>query len=229
MKNLAIKALSGPLKGEVFPLKKKMIIGRSQGDIITKDLSVSEPHGEIQKQAGNRVMLLDLDSKNGVFIDGKKKSKAVLSLNTVFEVGKSSFQLVALLSLQEAWIKILEGSLKKIKSQRRTLSPFALPLEIKAVSGPLKGERLFIAYGPRVFGSGEVDMPLLDSKAPESAFKISAGKHGEALFSTNSKGHVILQTAGKPKEPGPLKGRPLKDGDMVSVGATQLIVSFKKP
>ncbi len=65
--------------------KQEIFIGRSKDcDIVLNDISVSRKHARVYK-VNNKVFVEDLGSKNGIFVNGKKVSKAALnSTDTLF-------------------------------------------------------------------------------------------------------------------------------------------------
>jgi hypothetical protein len=71
-----------------FLTKDETTIGRLEGnDIIIPDPSVSRHHAEIKRE-NNNFFVLDLESTNGTWIDGKRISKAPLKDGARIELGK---------------------------------------------------------------------------------------------------------------------------------------------
>ncbi|MDA9264903.1 FHA domain-containing protein [Planctomycetota bacterium] len=71
-------------------LKDKMVIGRNQGcDIVLKDSSVSGRHAAVISKTG-RWFLADLDSSNGILVDGEKVKQAKLVSGTRIQIGSAS-------------------------------------------------------------------------------------------------------------------------------------------
>ena len=66
-------ARTAPLAGQEFPLAKSVItIGRTAGnDIIIRNPQLSRQHAEI-RQRGQEWELVDLDSTNGTYVNGKR-------------------------------------------------------------------------------------------------------------------------------------------------------------
>ena len=219
MKNYAIKVLNGHLTGRVFPLKKKLLLGRNSGDIVLKAPSISEPHGEIKRHSNDRIILQDLDSKNGIFVNGNRKAKVLLERDMVFTIGETDFQLIVIKSPEEVWLEILDEKRKQLKDKPKKLKNFARPLEIHCISGPQKGEKFSLTYGPRFFGSGSVDIPILDKKVPDKAFKL-VPYNEKILFQTE---YPELCFKSHSKE----KGNVLSNGETIVCGDTKLRVTFK--
>ena len=219
MKDYAVKALNGSLSGQVFFLKKKLLIGRNVGDIILKESGVSEPHGEIRRHSNDRIILQDLDSKNGIIVDGKRKVKTLLETGTVFSIGKTNFQLIALKSPEEIWLEFLDRQIQTVEDKPMGLKVFMRPIEVHCIEGPQKGVTFLLTYGPRFFGSASVDVPLLDSKVPDQAFQLIP-EDGKVLFRTEYPEMCFRE---QPQG----EGEALSEDEVIVCGETKLKVSFK--
>ena len=63
------------------------IIGRSRrADIVLSDPNVSRQHAEVRRE-GDSYVVLDLDSTNGVFVNGRPAKRATLQEGDVIELG----------------------------------------------------------------------------------------------------------------------------------------------
>ena len=70
-----IFAHDGPLKGETWAINSEMLIGREADcDIVILDRQVSRQHAKIEISKNGQVAISDLNSKNGVFINGERIS-----------------------------------------------------------------------------------------------------------------------------------------------------------
>jgi Nif-specific regulatory protein len=76
---------------EVFSLgKKRVVVGRKDGcDICLIDRSISSTHAEITRNNKGRCQIKDLKSRNGVWINGKKKKSAALNYGDEIILGKT--------------------------------------------------------------------------------------------------------------------------------------------
>lgn len=86
-KLVSLLVTEGPLKGTTYPIEKPQIsIGRTKADIVLNDSKVSRTHCvlEVHDQSG---LLVDLDSGNGTFVDGKKIVSVELEHMSEFRVG----------------------------------------------------------------------------------------------------------------------------------------------
>ncbi|MBM4364541.1 MAG: FHA domain-containing protein, partial [Deltaproteobacteria bacterium] len=88
--------LSGPAVGASFPLlSRRLVIGRGEDcDLPVNDTSVSRVHAEIQAIEGGRYEVVDLESSNGVRVNGVDLKRAILEAGDVVELGDVQFRLV---------------------------------------------------------------------------------------------------------------------------------------
>ncbi len=87
---LQIKAVHGPLKGQTFPLKEGMTLGRQSGDICLADPKASSLHAKVVS-GPKGLVLLDQGSKNGLKVQGEKVTSIDLTPGTSFQIGDGSF------------------------------------------------------------------------------------------------------------------------------------------
>ncbi len=89
---LRMTCLAGPVKDKSFPLgKKTLTVGRNpMADIFLEDLSVSRDHAMIRPVEG-RVEIADLNSRNGVEVNGKRVKTQVLRAGDKVAIGKCLF------------------------------------------------------------------------------------------------------------------------------------------
>ncbi|NNE18166.1 MAG: FHA domain-containing protein [Myxococcales bacterium] len=87
--------LSDPVVGAEFSLSKPVLrIGRDERlDIWINHKSISHEHAEVQSKDG-RVTVFDLDSANGMRVNGVPVSRAVLEAGDTLELGKVRFRFV---------------------------------------------------------------------------------------------------------------------------------------
>lgn len=81
--------MAGPDKGAVFTLSTgRIILGRSEKcDIPVTGRGVSREHASLTMDRGGRAMLEDLDSTNGVFVDGVLVKKRLLATGETIALG----------------------------------------------------------------------------------------------------------------------------------------------
>ncbi len=90
-----VKVLSGPNQGAEFGMNSNAtyIFGKdSNSDIIFQDLSVSHRHAKLQIQENGEALIEDLNSRNGVVVNGLKiDTSANLASGSVVSLGTSVF------------------------------------------------------------------------------------------------------------------------------------------
>jgi hypothetical protein len=97
MPNYALRFISGKYQGGEFPLRmdREIIIGRSSDlDMVLVEDMVSRKHAKIETKGG-QVIIQDLGSTNGTFVNGEKIKKVRLKEGDRVLVGTSIIKLVA--------------------------------------------------------------------------------------------------------------------------------------
>ncbi|MFQ5778815.1 MAG: FHA domain-containing protein [Terriglobia bacterium] len=90
-KNVTLAAIDGPLKGKTFPITKpRVILGRAGVDIVVTDKEISRQHCALEVHR-DAVMLVDLGSTNGTFVDGERIESHELEHLSEFRIGETTF------------------------------------------------------------------------------------------------------------------------------------------
>lgn len=95
-KRVSVAILSGPRKGEVVVLAgPRLTFGRQGGgaDVQVPDLDVSRSHAALECH-GPRVVLRDLDSRNGTVAGGQRVSQREMANDDEFQLGATTFLLI---------------------------------------------------------------------------------------------------------------------------------------
>jgi hypothetical protein len=71
-----LTVISGPAAGTSLPLEGDLVIGRSDGDLTIPDTEISRRHAVIRPTNGG-VVIEDLGSRNGTFVDGRQITEPV--------------------------------------------------------------------------------------------------------------------------------------------------------
>jgi hypothetical protein len=93
----ALRFVSGKYQGAVFPLRegREVIVGRSgEVDLVLAEDLVSRRHARVAVDGGS-VILQDLGSTNGTFLNGQRVKKARLAEGDRILIGGSLLKLVA--------------------------------------------------------------------------------------------------------------------------------------
>lgn len=93
-KTAVLTLLSGNEKGLVIeiPSDQQLVIGRSKdADVHIKDATISRKHATIGVDGTGSVILTDLNSTNGTFVNEKKVTRAVLNNNDKLRLGDNVY------------------------------------------------------------------------------------------------------------------------------------------
>lgn len=71
--------------------KRELILGRESEELILHHQSVSRKHALIQKNEQNQILITDLNSRNGILVNGKRIKSCVLNPGDVVRMGSVSF------------------------------------------------------------------------------------------------------------------------------------------
>ena len=91
--HLAFVVRDGPDAGQVVPLGRGVyVIGRAATDIVISDPALSRRHASLTVTEGS-IVLEDLDSVNGTFVDGGAMTRAHISVSSTIRMGASHCRL----------------------------------------------------------------------------------------------------------------------------------------
>jgi predicted Zn finger-like uncharacterized protein len=87
---VAIAAIDGPARGQVFRLRQpRTILGRSGADVVLCDPEVSRKHCVIAVR-GSTATLIDLGTTNGTFVGGERIDSCELRHLSRFRIGSTT-------------------------------------------------------------------------------------------------------------------------------------------
>jgi predicted Zn finger-like uncharacterized protein len=88
--------LSGPQASTVHVLEQPLnVIGREEGDVITRDPETSRRHAQLEIRRDATVWITDLQSTNGTLVNGERLSGPIqLNSQQEFTCGNSTFMLL---------------------------------------------------------------------------------------------------------------------------------------
>lgn len=93
-KRASIAVLQGPDSGTMYPVTKPLVvIGRAEADIRLTDSEVSRRHAQIEFKAGT-IVLRDLKSTNGTYVNEQRITVTPLENQTEFRVGSTTLMLI---------------------------------------------------------------------------------------------------------------------------------------
>jgi predicted Zn finger-like uncharacterized protein len=93
-KRVSLAILQGADAGTIYPLEKTVVvIGRSEADLVLNDTEVSRRHAQIELKGG-AVILRDLKSTNGTYINEQRISMQPLENQAEFRVGATTIMVI---------------------------------------------------------------------------------------------------------------------------------------
>jgi len=93
-RRFSIAVIQGNNAGEIFNIPKpRVVLGRSDADIIVDDIEASRQHARVDIM-GDRVILRDLASTNGTFVNEQKISVTTLENQSEFRIGTTILMLI---------------------------------------------------------------------------------------------------------------------------------------
>ncbi len=92
---MKLVAEGGPYDGRVFPVGVGMLgVGRAlENDLVFDDPSLSRKHAQLTRIAGGRLLIEDLGSSNGTFVNGKKVQRGEMAPGEALQFGDLLFRL----------------------------------------------------------------------------------------------------------------------------------------
>lgn len=93
-KRVSLAILQGVDAGKIYPVEKPVVvIGRSEADLVLGDTEVSRRHAQIEIKGGV-VVLRDLKSTNGTYINEQRVTSQPLDNQAEFRVGATTLMLI---------------------------------------------------------------------------------------------------------------------------------------
>jgi predicted Zn finger-like uncharacterized protein len=93
-RRFSLAVIQGPATGQIFQIAKtRTTIGRAGCDFNINDPEASRQHAVVEV-VGERVILRDLESTNGTFIEADKIRQAELANHTEFRIGSHVLMLI---------------------------------------------------------------------------------------------------------------------------------------
>ena len=243
-----LTVVSGSRRGDAFPLRDGLSIGRKSADIALEDRRVSGLHALV-RGGGLSWSVEDNGSKNGLK-DARGTLVASLKLEPklTFTIGDTTFRVDAperapavvpvaavpvpdpvaaapparLTTPRQTWYDVLAKMLvdhgDRFRDYPRALTPLEPALVLEFVRGPQVNSRWILGYGPRRVGPGALDLPLWEPDVPAICFELIPGKDG-LIFRTEHRELVRLN--GRAVDSDVLRG-----GDTIQIKDTLIEVDF---
>lgn len=230
-----LEVIEGPHAGQSFSIRDGTEIGRVRGQILLKkDSKVSGFHAAIVKDPKGGLLVIDQGSSNLIKINGQKVKRVQLMHGVQFQIGRTVFKVIEKESrpeepapepvIEKSWEEILEEGIAQLKMARPApktpVKAFKHAVRLDFIEGLQADEYLTLGFGPRDFGSDNLDIELKESVCPATAFTI-APSAGGAVFSTDFPRLVHVNGQSDIRHE-------LQEGDTIRIGSTLIQVSFLK-
>ena len=224
-----IEVIVGADLGSRFKVIEGLTIGRSGADIVIKDPKISSMHAQFELDGKGMLCLMDLDSSNGLHINGRRVKKVALIPGVIFEVGRTQFKVIvveeevaAFFTRKVTWRTIIQDNLASAADKAdldvQVFQSFSPTLRLQFIQGIQTDEEITLGYGPRRAGADSLDIELLDQDAPKEAFELIPVP-GAVQLKVLAQGRVTLNKRSVTAEI-------LGDGDLISVGDTVIKVTY---
>ncbi|MGE5443647.1 MAG: FHA domain-containing protein [Ignavibacteriales bacterium] len=207
--------------------KEETTIGRTQeNDIVIKNLAVSRHHAKIYAKDG-KVVIKDLGSANGTFVNGARAEEVELSTGDVILIGKYVLKLYNEEALRPIEDSAPQGDggtvmvdaitreqfLERLKSELTSQTPKLISSEGKEI----KISNEFFTIGKGYKSKLKIDGMFIKNphakifKQPDGAYRIIS--MGSFFRPTKVNGS-------------PVKEKILKDGDVIKIGKHEMIFTL---
>lgn len=227
---LVAEVIDGSQKGTVFFLTAGKSFGRKKADYVLKDANVSGTHCKVELERGGSLVLVDLDSANGVLVNSVKLKRVKLIAGVTFILGDTALRVkevadefIETLPTNKKWRELLHEYVQENHPTRRVepvqMLRFVPMLELEFVQGLQVEEKRTLSFGPRSAGFGHLDIDVQDNDCPFYAFDIIPLDPVGAQIVNKSGFKVLLNKK-------PVDQQELKNGDLIHVGRTVIKVSF---
>lgn len=171
---VTLSVVSGPDQGRKFNLlKTHNVIGRGNGDVPLRDQAVSGTHASID-YVGTVLMIVDLQSTNGTFLNGNKIDKAEFGNMDEIMVGGTVMVASVVRDVYGTYgagpqdmPEVKEFDPNAMTAPRRQLPNPSLPPEVQAgievLDGPDAGKRVRLTNMSTILGRAEyADVQIKD-------------------------------------------------------------------
>lgn len=223
-----IEIMDGPEKGSRFQIKNGLRIGRTKADILINDSKVSSTHAQFVIDEKGHFNLLDLNSSNGILINGLRVRKVSLLQGVTFEIGRTQFKVIMVdedtaidfagpISWRNHLKKFFADAEEGKNDIARPAHSFNPAVKLTFIQGIQSDVEITLGYGPRSAGADSLDIELLDDQAPKEAFEL----HPQTTLAQIKVKSPRIKINGKS-----VNAVVLKDGDLISFGKTLIKVSY---
>jgi len=115
-----LRAMDGPLQGKSYPLQAgTSILGRDRAsDVVIDDALVSKRHLRIEAGGGATIELVDLNSANGIVVDGGPVSRLTMQTGQTVLIGATTLRVDMIVQPEDQVAADLSGAVMFNRSPR---------------------------------------------------------------------------------------------------------------
>ncbi len=217
---MTLQILDGALKSTLLPLKKDFVFS---GDFFS-DSEMHKNHAKIDVDLSFNWKINGLKGKK-IRISSEEIASISLIPGLVFHIGQTGFKVVERTPITSSdWEKTSADFLDKLILKdlpQMALHFFLTPLQILFLQGPQSGSIYTLSYGPRVLGSNNLDLNLVDPSQPHQLLKFSQIDDSVVIENLSQDGAVLVNK-------NPFKLHTLVDTDRFSFGSNIVEISLLK-
>ncbi len=200
--------------GEEFLLDKpKIIIGRLKScDIVISEPTVSKKHAEISV-IKNKVILKDLNSTNGTYVNGEEITERELHNNDIIKFDVFEFQIKIPSEDKKTIVRKVE---EKERKKTRILKPEKKDLAVlKVLNGKLKNRKFYIRDVKTTIGREEGDIIIPEDVVSHLHCEIEYRDNKFFIKDLNSTNHTYVNDK-------IITEAEIKNGDIIKLGDIEI-------
>jgi pSer/pThr/pTyr-binding forkhead associated (FHA) protein len=204
-------SLDGVVIKEALISKEKTTLGRRPyNDIVIDNLAVSGEHALLHL-VGSDVVIEDLNSTNGTYINGKALKKQQLSHSDIVEIGKYKIKFLATGAAESDRSLMVDrgGPVTVPASDFGLLSAPdqpEMPASIRVLNGPAAGREVLLTKEKTTLGKPGVQVAAIQKRGTSYVFS-----HLEGALRPSVNGVPVLGD-----------GLPLRTGDVIELAGTRM-------
>lgn len=230
----AVLYTAGKPDGDAIKLRRdSTIIGREKGDVLIDDTEVSSTHCQIQNINGS-YHLFDMNSTNGTFLNKNRIVKVKLKDGDIIMIGKTSFRFALEDDAKVRHISTIFKAAQQATTHHKT------SLVDTLIEGEIRQKKGYFLFLKIRYKDGVTEEVKLPQKMVYIGRATSFGRFEDdpeisrkhVLIKLNDHGDVFVEDQGSTNgtflNGNKIKGmHPIQNGDVVRVGAIELLISVK--
>lgn len=221
---LYLEITEGPSKGQKITINGKTSLGRKGADVLLNDAKLSGIHVLFDYIEGVGWVIKDQNSRNGVWINGLKEQRHVISDLDEIMIGTSKMTCRILdtsqIKFTDRFKHWIQGLFKRTENRSNRFKVIKPEIRLRVIQGIQYGQTWEVFYGPRTAGRDSPDICLFEENVPRVAFEIKVKGKYAYFFTRNEKVVKINKRSVKEKQFTP--------GDVISIGESEILVEVNE-